>query len=361
MNKKAFNEIGSEFWIEDILTRTTKETPLYLQNKWKNMVFTSAGRGAFSLMLDTIKDQVKYKKALLPSYICKSVIQPFLDKGYECSFYGIDLNLNPIIDTIDDAMVGVFVHMGYFGFATNKNIQRQLEVMKSKGIFIVEDVTHTLFSEYSRYPQNDFYIASIRKWLGIPSGGFLATDKFDIAKPNEQNSKFIELRKESLFLKSVYVKTGNEDLKNIFLAKFREAENLLDNDANAYRIDDLSLQIINKIDKKEIVEKRRRNYLSLLDKIKKLNNIEIIFRELPHEVCPMFFPVLIKEERDVVRKKLVENKIYSPIHWEIPTGLNEEKCPESNKLYKMELSIPCDQRYDICDMQRIAAILKSVL
>ena len=45
-----------------------------------------------------------------------------------------------------------------------------------------------------------------------------------------------------------------------------------------------------------------------------------------------------KEKRDVLRKYLIENKIYLPVHWP-----QEEKI---NNIFENELSLICDQRYD---------------
>ena len=68
--------------------------------------------------------------------------------------------------------------------------------------------------------------------------------------------------------------------------------------------------------------------------------------------CPLFVPVIIKNgKRDVIRKKLVDNEIYCPVHWPHP----DANC-ESN-LYEMELSLVCDQRYGREDMQRIVDVL----
>ena len=53
--------------------------------------------------------------------------------------------------------------------------------------------------------------------------------------------------------------------------------------------------------------------------------------------CPIFVPILINE-RDSVRKSLIENSIYLPIHWPSFEGV-------SNDIVNKELSLVCDQRY----------------
>ena len=69
--------------------------------------------------------------------------------------------------------------------------------------------------------------------------------------------------------------------------------------------------------------------------------------------CPLFVPVLL-ENRDKVRKHLTENKIYCPVHWPKPEGAD-------SNIYDMELSLICDQRYGVNDMERIVSVLSEVI
>ena len=70
--------------------------------------------------------------------------------------------------------------------------------------------------------------------------------------------------------------------------------------------------------------------------------------------CPLFVPIVIaKEKRNAIRKKLIDNQIYCPVHWPHPNA----EC-QSN-LYEMELSLVCDQRYNGDDMKRIVEVLNN--
>ena len=57
----------------------------------------------------------------------------------------------------------------------------------------------------------------------------------------------------------------------------------------------------------------------------------------------MFVPIISKN-RNNIRKKLIENNIYCPIHW---TSFNNS----NNEIYANELSLICDQRYAKEDME----------
>ena len=351
-------EIGSEFWINEIIEDSEVKTPNWL-SKFGNVVLTSSGRAAITLLLQQL--DTDFKTALLPSYICDSVIMPFIEMGYVCYFYDVEKDLSVNIDYIlNFDNIGVFLHIGYFGFKTNSNLERVIKHFKVKSTVIVEDVTHTLFSNYDRFYENDFYVGSIRKWAGIPSGGFLASNIDVKNKPLHIHEEFTKIRKEALLLKHEYIKTHDLKLKEKFLNQFSEAEEILENDSSIYSIDEFSLHQLNNLNVQELIEKRRKNYAYLKDKLNDINLIEILFKDLDENICPMFFPILIKENRNQIRKFLIDEEIYCPVHWPIPKQINIDEYRNSYKIYNSVLSIPCDQRYDLKDMERIISVLKTI-
>ena len=348
MNK----EIGSEFWIDDNdLDEDNNEMPSWLR-QFGNVVLTTSGRGALSLLLDHIKPKVK--SVLLPSYICDSVILPFEIAGYELTYYDVDKYLKPIdIESIKNANVGIFLHMGYFGFLTNEILSDLISSLKSESIITIEDVTHTLFSQQNKPIESDFIIGSIRKWFGIPSGGFLASDKIMKFELFDANFEFINLRRLSLQQKFKYMKSGNESMKSTYLSGFNRAEHILDKDINPYKIDHESEVIIKNLDNKELQSARQRNYDFLLKHLRDVDGMEVIFNDVENDVTPMFFPIYVKNNRDELRRKLIENEIYCPVHWPIPKQVNGHLNITTKNIYDSILSIPCDQRYQIEDMRRI--------
>ncbi|WP_203332248.1 DegT/DnrJ/EryC1/StrS family aminotransferase [Planococcus beigongshangi] len=351
-------EIGSEFWLENMPENSICNSPNFL-GEYKNINLTSSGRGAITLLLQQIKP--KRKSALLPAYICESVIIPFIEMCYECNYYEVDENLIPSIKSISEFKdVGVFLHLGYYGFSTNSNLKNVLKSFDENSTIIIEDVTHSLFSDYERSKFNHFYIGSIRKWFGIPSGGFLAS-KGTLSSKLDEKPSFSEKRLEALISKKDYIETGNIELKSRALSQFSEAENNLDEDFYPYKIDSLSYEIINTINEEELIRKRRQNYLILYNGLKEIPYLHHPSLPLDENTCPMFFPVLIeKEYRTVVRGKLAEQGIYCPIHWPVPPQINTDIMDTTKSIYDRILSIPCDQRYGEEDMERIVTVLKCI-
>lgn len=348
-------EIGSEFWISEPKISSTNELPYWLKS-WGNYVLTTSGRGAMSLLLQNV--QPKYKTVLLPSYICDAVITPFERHGYTCLYYELNENLEAVFDNyILENDIGVFLHMGYYGFPTNSSLDHIISRLKEKSVIIIEDITHTLFSDFERSAFNNYYIASIRKWIGIPSGGLLASSEVNFNYDLPIDDPFVNMRKKALELKTHYVNGTAEVQKESYLKLFEDAEEYLDNHIYSYTIDDLSAFIINGLDNKMIVNRRKENFNFLLKELKDLYFLKSIFTELPDEVCPMFYPVYVKTDRVSFRKYLIDNKIYCPIHWPVPNQVKDQYSNRTKYIYNTILSIPCDQRYGIEDMTRIIEVV----
>lgn len=350
-------EIGSEYWLSELPKQNLNgQLPINLK-KWPNMTLTSSGRGAISLVIEAVKHKIP-KTVLLPAYCCESMIIPFEKHGFNISFYDINSNLEADTYSIQEQIrsdIGVFLHMGYFGFDTNRKLGSLLEKLKSTGTFILEDVTHTLLSDFKRNELNDFYIASIRKWIGIPDGGFVSSKEKHTYKL-EKVTEFSKTRQNALIRKSEYIKTWNESLKPEFLDLFEKAEDILDNGPQAYNIDSASESILDNTNFNELIEKRRQNFKHLSKLIQNNKNIKCIFPDLPEEICPLFLPVY-SEERDKLQKYLIENKIFAPIHWPKPAKVNTKQNPGSENIRNNIISIPIDQRYSLAEMNKIAYII----
>ena len=107
-----------------------------------------------------------------------------------------------------------------------------------------------------------------------------------------------------------------------------------------------------------IRERRRANAKVLMEAFQEY----LIFPEMKDTDCPMFVPILVSDgNRDELRRFLINNDIYCPIHWPISgyhksCGLNERV----GNIYENELSLVCDQRYTEEDMERIVDVAKVI-
>lgn len=351
-----FNEIGSEFWLNDTPNELDSEIPDWI-NQFGNATLTSSGRGAISLFLQKI--QPKFKTALLPAYVCDSVIIPFIEQGYTCYYYDLNERLMPDIESINSYNdIGVFFHMGYFGFPTNNQLADVILKLKTKGSIIIEDITHTLYSEYSRPKYNDYYVASLRKWFGLPSGGVLVSVDGYISESSEHNDYLADIRRQALLIKGDYIVSPDAALKSQYLKLFAQGEEFLDRDVAPYQIDDISRRLIGTLNSDLLKEKRRENFKILSEGIQLMNYIDSVFLTLPDSVCPMFYPIYVNTNRNKIRQLLIEHEIYCPIHWPIPYQIGYIQDKKVIEIYNNIISIPCDQRYGRQEMEKIISVLK---
>lgn len=118
-------------------------------------------------------------------------------------------------------------------------------------------------------------------------------------------------------------------------------------------MDDLSYTIWAKSNKVDIHNQRRENAAVLHME----RNLQFI-NELTSDACPIFVPVFFENSgmRNTVRKALVDAQIYCPIHW--PKNSLVTPGMKVNDIFDRELSLICDQRYTVDDMNRIIEIIK---
>lgn len=336
------SEIGSEFsnYKDDGLNFVMPE-------KIKDYAFTFSGRTAIGVVL---KNLPHIKKALLPSYCCDSMIEPFRESKIEVYFYNVNYQNILQIEVNIPQDVDLLLWCNYFGY---KNNMPNLDYFINKGGIIVEDITHSLYSQQKYDSQSHFLVASLRKWGPLFCGGYCAsTNTLLKYKPMQQPPiYFIDNRKLAMDLKEQYLINKSNSKKEKFMTLFNECNKWISKNYLNLLIDDESKKILFRSKNESIINKRISNARCLHEGLQNNVNIEMLF-DINYIDCPLFVPIIIKNgKRDYYRKKLIENKIYCPIHW----PHSNEKC-ESN-LYELELSLICDQRYTENDMKKIISIL----
>lgn len=314
-------EIGSEFW--DVPYLETQNIIFPDNTNW----FIS-GRSA----LQAIIAENSFKTASVPDWCCDSMILPFLRSGVSVSFYDA---LNPPDRFETDAILV----MDYFGYSTDKSFNGY------KGT-VIRDITHSLFSK--KYDDADYCFGSLRKWTGFLTGGF-AWGFNSPVKYDTDGAEYKKIRQKAMEDKFLYLsgKIGSKD----YLNTFSEAEDIIENIGIAPSCE-RDVELAGKLDVAFIKETRRKNAQVLLNDFSDV----AIFPEIKPDDCPMFVPIRVKD-RDGLRKWLIQNEIYCPVHW--PISKYHVISDRTRRLYDEELSLVCDQRYNEKDMQRIIDTIKS--
>jgi hypothetical protein len=361
MNK----EIGSNYWLspKELEGSSVNITPSKFNCFGTDYVWTSTGRSAISLVLSSIENAVEVpKRAVLPAFTCDTVVEPFVKNGYEIFTYNVDkglvVNEEYLSLLIKDIEPSVLLFHNYFGFETFSLSHGLLNILKGMGTILIEDCTQTLFSSF-RNTQADFWIASIRKWSGVPDGGFAVRDEGVFTIKPRCNDEALESKKiEASLLKYDYIINGKGN-KSDFLEAFAEAENILNNQTEIYSISPSSMKIQGDLNVSKLKVKRRDNYSQLYDGIIKKESIKPAMSQLKENenVVPLYFPLYCNDRR-ITQKLLASNDIYAPILWPCPKVFSSKIKDKTVKyIYEHLLCIPIDQRYDSGDMDRILKVL----
>lgn len=346
-------EIGSEFWLtEDSKGISNYELPLWLNFGSDNKLLLS-GRTALDFVLRDILKNRAVKTVYFPSYCCQSMLQPFVDHGIDFIFYNVDFDgaLSVNINTLQEC--DIFFAMNYFGF-TKGRMDNYIKQFKKQNVIVIEDVTHSLLSDKAYNPNSNYIIASLRKWFPIISGGLAAKSggQFYTTLRNITLDEMISVRKKAMIEKRRFLNGDNSIRKEEYLSKYNQANESLNTDYSLYSIDNQSFEILQNLDVKSIARRRKDNAKILYDKIEINGNYQFLFRELEHEDCPIFVPIIFNNylERNRVRSYLINNNVFCPIHWPKPSLVSENN---DNSIYNKELSLIADQRYNEADMQYI--------
>ncbi|MFR3763074.1 MAG: hypothetical protein ACLTXS_08185 [[Clostridium] symbiosum] len=355
---KTKREIGSEFWFEKLDTSKTNSFETILPEQ---IQYFMSGRSAISFVIKIL--QLSQKRILLPSYTCESVVNCFLNESCQLAFYDVNKELLP--DVSDNVLLNCDAALvcDFWGFQSGTEaLITRLKCLKK---IVIQDVTHSIFSDNGINTSSDAWVGSLRKWFAVPSGGVSCIAKEYIKKYDRelvnsyQDVDYVKIRQAAYELKKNYMETGVPKLKNEYRELFYRAEDILDSTTAIYDSDETSKSIICHYPLKELKEQRRKNFRWLLENFSWSKDIYPVFTELPTGITPLFFPVYTRK-RNIVQQFYLEKKIYMPIHWPKYSGITEQTYPKVQWVYEHILSIPCDQRYTEEDMQMICEWSKKI-
>lgn len=307
-----------------------------------------SGRTAIETVLLNIPNA---KKALLPAYCCDSMIEPFRRAGIDTGFYPVEFEEGLVANISEFEDANILLWCSYFGFHTP---MPDLTAFLGRGGMIIEDITHSLLSDRPYHPQSQYLVASLRKWEPICCGGYCAAIDGELrhlpTKPPPD--AFLETKCAAMEMKAAYLVDVDEEKKSRFLQMFAESNTWLAENYSQLAIDPLSRRYLANADTEVQKRTRRQNAAALYRGLD--GAVQFLF-PLENMDCPLFVPIVLPKNRDELRKELIANRIYCPIHWPHPNA----DC--YSNLYDSELSLICDQRYTVEDMQRIVRVIRHFL
>lgn len=349
-------EIGSIFPLSDeTLQKAESEQASFRSDK----IYYSLCREA--LYDIAVSLNVTNNKVLIPAYTCQTVITPFVEAGWRCEFFSIKkklrIDVQSLLEAVEEYQPSLIVVHPYFGMDLNKEELRTLKSIRAKGIKIVLDLTQCLFST-GRYTFASFVVASYRKWMPIPDGGYLInhSESVQIAQPETENHEFTEKETAAMYLRGQYFGNEEQRTKSISISLSKAADRLAENHIAPHRMSHVAYNLLNSEDKEQNQHKRFANYSYLFKNIKENQKVSKVCKDIKEvTTAPLYFTIYVKDRQNL-QQQLAQDSIYAPVIW--PVEDERVLINENVKyIYNHILAIPCDQRYNEDDMQRAVDII----
>ena len=294
----------------------------------------------------------------MPALSCESMSMPFEMYGHRLTYYRLNKDYTADIQQLSGMLKSgsILLYFDYFGIPSLSDAQLQQLRETIPGLIFVEDRTHNLIWEKQRQFEPDYTVASLRKWINVPDGGLLWTQRKLVNREIGVDISFAQVRSEAQQLRHDYLQTGDQTKKPIFRALFSQASDILDTDRLPFAMTQYSYELVRNANWEQIRRKRAENSRYLTD-ILQTAGISTLGKDLP--TSGLYVP-LLAESRDAVQTKLSAMGIFNTVIWPLSKE-KQEACPVAAYTCNHMLAAPCDQRYDTADMEYIGRQILKVI
>lgn len=254
-------EFGSNFELKLKLSKCSKIGGSLKENCY----FFNSARVGLKTLLEKLDSEVVY----IPNYLCEVVYDCFKEKRLK--FYQLDQKFEYCYGLENIMSNSIIFVSNYFGLSSEKKLFELIKgIKKKKNLTIIYDITHSFFSEKNN-ELVDYYIASFRKWLPVPDGAVVLSDKKLEIEYEECEHDFESKFVYASVLKFLYInsKTKNQKINQIYRELFKDSENKLSEINSVQEISAYSKEYFLTFDKR-VLKKRRHNYNVLRKMVKNL-------------------------------------------------------------------------------------------
>jgi len=325
--------------------------------------FFSRGMWAMAAGVQFILDKKNKKegKAWFPDYFCNEALIPLRIKGISLYYYPIKDDLSPDWDRIELEIKesstfepDVFILVHYFGFPNC--LDEAKGFCDKHGSELLEDCAHLLLPVNGAGQNTAFF--SPRKLLSLPEGGLLI---MPYNSPVQQTLKFGANKK--LIFKWLALRLAQRMMLTMGISwhRFRKTAigNLHNNHANQLSgsmkmfPDKYTLKLLAIMEKglKQVLEKRRANYMRLLRAVDGIKVVKPLFPSLPDYVCPYAFPLIVSEERDAVASQLNHFGIPAASWPDLPLEVLDRRDKHKTAVWLQEHILLLPVHQDLSDNQ----------
>ena len=308
--------------------------------------------------------------AWMPSWHCGVEVQAALDAGLDVGFYRVRCDQHIDLEDLERKLTGrpgpvLMIH--YFGFGST-DIDSVSALCRRSGCMWIEDCAHALFSRRGARELGasaPISIYSLRKSLPVFDGGALRINcALHGFKPPPRGHRSAAPYKRCL-------KTVARDLVGPRLTAFYHelrwgppadlAElpppDLGRDSESGARMSRLSQRLACAVDPASVILNRRLNWIELASR---LCDWRPVFRELGEDVCPLAFPIRVRDRRGLSRELLargIEPYVFGAFpHPRLEESLSRDSRPLRDEI----LCLPVHQEMTGADIERLCSVMSTL-
>ncbi len=268
---------------------------------------------------------------LMPSFHCGVEVEAVLKAKTNVRFYkmkeNLEVDLQDLEGRIGPDTKAIFV-IHYFGFP--QKMEEVKKLCQKYKLWLIEDCAHALYSQDngSKYlgEFGDVSIFSLQKSLPICDGGALLINqtkgmwKERPSQPNLMTTlrgmTLLRIEHIKMFTAPLYglidflvVKPARFMLKIVKKSGSRSLQVSVPSSAyfdlsqSSKGMSAFSRKIADSVEAESLVKRRRNNYQYLVEAIKNVNGVQILFPSLAEGVCPLFLPIKVSD-RGILKNRL---------------------------------------------------------
>lgn len=312
----------------------------------------SSGRACLYYILQNIKLCGDSNRVLIPSYLCHSVISTIEAAMMKYVLYDLNERLSVDIDGLSTLYKrgDVVVVVNYFGMSDVEGQITQIRSIDPSAIVVVDNVQ--AYYQMDKPTMADYSFSSLRKWFAVPDGGQVLTNHSGMMTVTKRNT-FAQYKIAGSMLKSLKSGVGADIDDVTYLELFERGETLIDDNIDSI-MSVMSQKLYGELNFDDIAQRRVINSKFVIEQLRGIGVEPLL--PLQDGYVPLCIPILL-DNRDEVRRKLMQNNIFCPVHWPCTDRNMQMGC----KISKNELSLIVDQRYTLQDLLWMTDIIKQCI
>ncbi len=347
--------IGGEAGITDL--RGAADGPSTDLTKGVSGCWTASGRGALALILKQLRVR-GLRHVHLPAFVCESVLRTVRHSGSSYSLYPVELDLSCEPDPPPGSCV---LLVDYFGWLDT--VAAHLDELLALPVAVIEDASQALLSRWLP-PETPLHsvILSPRKLAPTVLGGWASGSSQEVPPPPLELEMLAWRSVAARLAKNAYLRSPRSGIdycqEELFLSAFAGVEDFLDRHCEPCSLPSVAWTLIAQVRWRDVARRRRENWLCLHELL--AGRIEPMFDSLPEDVVPLGYVIKVSE-RERIRSKLAQKRVFCPVHWPLPPEVSRGRFPAAGLLADRCLTLPVDQRYRADDMCRVVELLEEIL